>query len=152
VSSINRVFVAGTGALALFSLACSDSSGPSKNLTYGTFSVSIPVYNSFVTAPCVVPSFQFTVDTNASGDTTLALPDSLAYGCVSILADIPLLFDSFTKAGDSLEIVWTDDALATPRTLVLRWKPGSNNLAGTATLQPTGASIPESQIWTGVRQ
>jgi hypothetical protein len=92
------------------------------------------------------------VDSDATGATTLTPPDSLAYGCAFIPADIPLVVDGFSKVGDSLEVVWTDDVVSTPRTLVLRWKPSSGNLTGSATLLPTGASIPESQVWTGVRQ
>jgi hypothetical protein len=132
--------------------ACSDSSGPNRSLTYGTFAIDLPLFNIQTVGPCQVRAFAITVDSDATGATQVSIPDSMGYACATIVLEPSLQLTDFNKVGDSLEMVWTDDSVLVPATLTLRWKPGKTNLSGTARLSPTGANTSDLQLWTGVRQ
>ena len=151
MSRLPVVLIAAASGLIVLGAACSDSSGPGKDLTFGTFAVALPSLNG-VNGVCATQSFQFTVSSDVDGATFVAFPDSLAYGCSNYPNNISLYPLGVDKVADSLEISWTEDQTNQPKTLVLRWKPGTKDLYGTAVLDGTVTNGAMQVFWTGARQ
>lgn len=144
-----RSIVAGLGALALLSVACSGSSGPSEDLTFGTFLVTIPQFDLQSPGPCDVLPFELIVSRDSSGQTGVVIPQA-SYSCAGFQSAVDLSVTDFGNVADSLELIWTDSSVAPLPRLVLRWKPGTTNVAGSAVfLSVIGV---DTVSWSGARQ
>lgn len=152
---LSRLLIVGlAGGITL--AACGDGSGPSKDLTTGTFAVTpitfstVVISNLLIYTQCVVPGFEFAL-LEDQGLLGVTYPDSLSLTCDGGNA-LPLYPTTPGLVGDSLEVAWT----ITPppgnqtRDLMLRWLPGGQNLSGTAVL---GLAMNAPEVtWVGTRQ
>ncbi len=137
--------------LVLLASACSDGAAPDPTFADGTFAVALPQFNVQSVGPCGVSAFNLVVTPDAAGP-PVAQVGGLTYGCATVQTNAPLYWQGVTRSGDSLEVVWTDDTLAQPHTLVVRWGTSRHDIAGSATLTVSEVISPVTVGWTGVRQ
>lgn len=136
--------------LGALGLACSSSSEPSQDLTFGTFLVTMPQFAIPSPGPCDVAPFQLTVEKSGTGQTQVITPQA-TFTCTGSPGTFDLDLTDFAAVGDSLQMELTYTGITPNFVLTMRWHPGSTDIAGSAVFDLSSIGV-DTVTWAGVRQ